>query len=113
MTHKIAVVRVRGQVRLHGTVRQTFKQLNLNRKNNCIIVDEKSRGMINKVKDYVTWGEISDEVVALLKNKKGKTYLLKPPKGGYGRKGVKVAFANGGALGNRNEKINDLIKRMV
>ena len=40
-------------------------------------------------------------------------YTLSPPRGGFGRKGVKTAFGKSGALGNRKEKINDLIMRML
>ena len=31
-------------------------------------------GMINKVKDYVTWGEVRDDVVEELRKKKLQTY---------------------------------------
>ena len=34
-------------------------------------------------------------------------------KGGFERKGTKMPFHLGGALGNRKEKINDLIRRML
>jgi large subunit ribosomal protein L30 len=42
-----------------------------------------------------------------------KVFRLKPPRKGFGRKGIKKTFVQGGALGDRKEKINDLIKRMV
>jgi len=80
--------------------------------------------MINKVKDYATWGDIDDATLKALiekrseKNpddpKRTKPYFrLNPPKKGFGRKGIKVPFSKRGALGNRKEKINDLIKRML
>jgi len=40
-------------------------------------------------------------------------FRLNPPISGFERKGIKKAFALGGALGYRKEKINDLIKRMI
>ena len=61
----------------------------------------------------------------LIKNKQEKTvdhdgkevikkfYRLDPPRKGFGRKGIKMAFSKGGALGYRAEKINDLVKRMM
>ena len=50
----------------------------------------------------------------LIGNKKYKPYFrLNPPRKGFGRKGIKVDFKIGGALGERKEKINDLIKRMM
>lgn len=99
-------------------------------------------GMIAFVKDYITWGEADDAVVKELFEKKGilytgafadsrtkitysgryreyngKTYVkffrLHPPRGGYGRKGIKTTFGQGGALGYRGVKINDLVKKMM
>ena len=72
-------------------------------------------GMIEKVKYYITYGPIDSETLKELKTKKGeaKAYHMNNPIKGFGRKGVKAAFTVGGALGNRKEKINDLIRRML
>jgi large subunit ribosomal protein L30 len=130
---KIAVVRVRGLVNLRHDVKKTFEYLNLNNKNWCIVCDtnDVNKGMISKVKDYVTWGEVSEETISELVSKRGKEtgedkpnfefkgknyqkfFRLNSPKKGYGRKGVKLAFNLGGALGYRGDKINDLIRRMI
>jgi len=40
-------------------------------------------------------------------------FRLSPPRKGFERKGIKVPFSQGGVLGYRKEKINDLIMRMV
>ncbi len=40
-------------------------------------------------------------------------FRLMPPSKGFERSGIKRAFAVGGALGYRKDKINDLIKRML
>ena len=40
-------------------------------------------------------------------------FRLKPPEGGFERKGIKNPFSIGGALGYRKEKINQLIKKMI
>jgi large subunit ribosomal protein L30 len=128
----LAVVRVRGKINLDSNLKRTFEQLNLHNKNWCVVVKDTptNKGMIKKVKDYITYGEISSEVFdELLKNrgeisnneksitfnkKKYKRYFrLSPPKKGYGRKGIKVSFQSGGALGYRKNKINDLLKRMI
>ena len=139
----LAVVRVRGKINLRHGIAKTFKQLNLHNKNWCVVLKntESNLGMVKKVKDYVTYGELSEDVLNKLiekrgalykerehdskkkisykkyfvyKNKKYQRYLrLNPPKKGYGRKGVKVSFAMSGALGYRGEKINDLLKRMI
>ncbi len=139
---KLAVILVRGFVKMPGQIVNTLSMLNLHRKNHCVVVEDTPaiRGMVVKVKDYVTWGEISSEVFQeLLKqrglpyksrlqdarkhysysfisigNKHFKNYFrLNPPRKGFGRKGIKVAFAAGGALGYRGEKINDLVRRML
>jgi large subunit ribosomal protein L30 len=115
---KIAVIRIAGHVRLKNEIVDTLKMLNLNKKNSCIVILENPSmmGMIKKVKDRVTWGEIDEETYKLLKEKrdKGEKYFaLNPPRGGYARKGTKLPFKMGGALGYRKDKINDLIRRMI
>jgi large subunit ribosomal protein L30 len=129
----IAVVRVRGNVRQSYDIEKTFASLNLHNKNWCILLDNNPSniGMIKKVKDFITWGEISKEMVTLLITKRGEVestgkksfnfegkkykryFRLTPPKKGYGRKGIKISYTDGGALGYRGEKINDLLKRMI
>ena len=141
-SNKIAIVLVRGHIDLPQPVRDTLKMLKLTRKNFCTVVEDNKvyRGMIKKVKDYVTWGEITAETFNKLVEKRGEPFLgrktdskgkysyktlkfngkdyktyfrLSPPRKGFGRKGIKMAFKVGGGLGNRNEKINDLIERML
>ncbi len=69
-----AVVRVRGTVGVREEVERTLKLLNLNKPHHCTVVPENDsyKGMIFKVKDYVTWGEVSDEVLKLLVEKRGE-----------------------------------------
>jgi len=140
---KIAVVRVRGQVNLSQSLKSTFQMLNLFNKNGCVVVDDTPsfRGMIKRVKDYVTWGEITDDVFKKMVESKAEPYLgrledsksmykynkyftigtkkfnkfirLNPPKKGYGKEGIKMPFTKNGALGYRGEKINDLIEKMM
>jgi large subunit ribosomal protein L30 len=114
---KIAVVLIRGMQGTTQEVKDTLRMLNLQRRNVCVVVDATPSmiGMINKVKSYVTYGEIDDETLQLLKKKKGesKFYNLNSPRKGYGRKGIKKYFVEGGALGTRGAAINDLIKRMI
>jgi len=40
-------------------------------------------------------------------------FRLNPPKGGFERKGIKIQYSLGGALGYRKEKINDLVVKML
>ncbi len=116
---KIAVVRIRGSAKLKKEVADTFNMLKLYRQNYCVIINASPSmlGMLKKVESFVTWGEVDDETLALLKEKrqeKEKTFFrLHPPRKGFERKGIKIPFKVGGALGYRGDKINDLIKRMM
>lgn len=114
---KLCVVRVRGNVHLKHDILKTFELLNIKKKNHCVILPDipQYKGMVEKVKSYVTWGEVDDETEKMLVKTKGnvKFFKLNPPRKGYGRKGVKLPFSKGGALGYRANKINDLVKRMI
>lgn len=124
---KIAIIRVRGLTKIKKEIEDTLNMLRLYRKNFCVIVPSTPAylGMINKVKDYITWGKIDDETEKLLIEKRGektkeegkevfkKFFRLSPPRKGFGRKGIKLPFSIGGGLGDRAEKINDILKRMI
>jgi len=141
---KIAIIRLKGERGLNQKIKSTLYMLRLAKKNNCVVLPKTKNvmGMIIKVKDFVTWGEISEEVHKMLmekrsdvfqgreadkkkkigynnkfivyNNKKIKpVFRLHPPVKGFERKGIKASFNVGGALGYRKEKINDLIKRMI
>ncbi len=60
---RIAVIRVRGTVDVDRRIKDTLKMLRLERPNYCVIVSnsESYKGMLQKVKDYVTFGEIDKE----------------------------------------------------
>jgi len=140
-TKRLAVVRIRGITGIKKDIKDTLNMLCLYHNNYCVVLDSRMFGMIRKVKDYVTWGEIDDETYRLLVEKRGedfkgretdskkkisykkfivinnkkykKYFRLSPPRGGFERKGIKTPFTKSGALGYRKEKINDLIKKMV
>jgi large subunit ribosomal protein L30 len=114
----IAVVRIRGSIDVNTQILDTLKMLHLWKKNSCIVFvpSASAMGMLIKAKDYITWGEINQETLSLLTEKrkaKEKSFHLNPPRKGFGRKGIKVPFNKGGALGYRGEKMNDLIQRML
>lgn len=113
---KLAIIRIRGTVNRNGEIRDTLTMLNLNKPNHCVIVEDTPsvKGMIKKVAPLLTWGPITDKTEkALEKRKTNKHYALNPPKKGYGRKGIKMPFKLGGSYGDRGEKINDLLERML
>ena len=69
-----AVVRVRGKVGVKGEIEETMKRLMLTRVNHAVVVPEtpEYEGMIKKAKDYVTWGEVSEEVLAEMILRRGE-----------------------------------------
>ena len=69
-----AVVRVRGSVNVNPKIKETMKLMRLNRVNHCVIVPENDTytGMLNIIKDYVTWGEIDSDTTELLLQSSGK-----------------------------------------
>jgi len=153
---KLALIRLRSGIRAKGEVRDTLAMLRLHRINHLVIIDDNPsyKGMVQKVKDYITWGEIDKETLAKLLRKRGRlignkpvtdeyvqeklgmgidefaekvvngemkltdlpnikpVFRLHPPRGGL-KGSKKRSFKEGGALGYRGEKINELIERML
>jgi large subunit ribosomal protein L30 len=114
----LAAVLLRGLIGLNQDIKDTLRMLNLQKRYSCAIVLDNpvNRGMMHKCKDYITYGEVSDETIKELESKREKQnnhYGLHPPRGGLERKGSKVPYASKGALGYRGEKINDLLKKML
>ena len=154
---KIAIIRIRGTLGLDNGIENAFKRLRLFRKNGCVVIDANKSysGVLQKIKDYATWGEINEETFKELLLHRGKLpgnkqitaeylkekskvdvdtfvkeffelkkelkdvpglkkfFRLGMPRKGFERKGIKVPFSMGGALGYRKEKINILINRMI
>ncbi|HLD42854.1 MAG TPA: uL30 family ribosomal protein [Candidatus Nanoarchaeia archaeon] len=144
MSDNIAVIRLRGKASIERGVDETLNMLHLYARNYCAVCQKSPSimGMIHKVKDYVTFGEIDPETFKFLIEKRGERWAgreadrkgkmsytsrwrgkderkIKPffrlnnPLGGFERKGLKVSYQNGGSLGNRGKEINSLIRRMV
>lgn len=69
-----AVIRVRGTVNIKPDIKHTLKLLRLNRVNHCVLIEENDvmKGMLQMIKDYVTWGEIEKENLFKLINSRGK-----------------------------------------
>ena len=114
---QLAVIQIRGVVNVNVKAKDTLKMLNLEKKHNCVIIQGTPvyLGMLRRVKDIVTWGEVDAETIALLekRRKSGNTYMLNPPRGGFERGGIKKSYQQGGVLGERGSAMNELIKRMV
>ena len=151
---KIAILLVRGIINTHPDVRTTLDLLRLKNKHICVVIDDTdaNRGMLQRVKDYTTFGVIDEAFFKQMLDKRGEIvgkgrladakvdssklakeyfagaiklnefeakykvkpfFRLAPPVGGYERKGIKLPFARGGVLGNREDKIKDLLVKML
>ena len=60
-----AVIRVRGQPDVNYDIEHTMELLGLTRVNHCVVIPENDamKGMLQKAKDYITWGEINEETL--------------------------------------------------
>ncbi|RLI26767.1 MAG: 50S ribosomal protein L30 [Candidatus Hecatellales archaeon] len=152
----LAVVRLRGTVNVRSEVADTLAMLRLHKPNHATIIPATPTylGMLQKAKDYLTWGEVSEETLARLLERRGRlqgnkpltleylkrlgfesflsaakaltsgkltlksfpglkpVFRLHPPSKGF-KKTVKKAYQEGGELGYRGEKINELLERMM
>jgi large subunit ribosomal protein L30 len=63
-----AVVRVRGTLKVKPDIKETLRLLRLNKVNHCVVIPESPeyKGMLQKAKDYITWGEVDSEVMGSL-----------------------------------------------
>ena len=128
ITKKIAIIRIRGISKIKKEKKDTLNMLRLYKKNYCLVYPAIPGiiGMVKKIQEIVTWGEIDDSTIKLLKEKRGEKtkdrtgkeiikpfFRLHPPRGGFEKKGIKVPYKVGGASGYRGDKINDLIKKMI
>lgn len=98
MLMKLAVLRIRGRRKLNPKIRRTLEMLRLDRTNRCILVEDtpQNRGMLAVVKDYATYGPVSEDTVfALLykRGRKGKNLLRAALKEGDIRKAAGEIFS--------------------
>lgn len=138
----IAIIRIAGKVKIKKKVEETLSRLRLKRKYVCVLINKEDKvkmGMLKKVKDHVSYGEIEKGVLIRLIEKRGKRedkgkienaekivagiekgkkldeeglkpfFRLHPPRGGL--KSSRKHFPRG-VLG-KNKEINKLIERML
>ena len=69
-----AVIRLRSDINANIEVKDTLKHLRLNKINHCVLIPEEKTydGMLHKVKDYVTWGEVKTETLTKMIIKRGR-----------------------------------------
>ena len=82
---KLVIILIRGLVNLHPDVKKTLDLLRLKQKHACVVIDdnEVNRGMLQRLKDYTTYGTIDEAFFALMLEKRGQT---------VGKEEIKVDF---------------------
>ena len=114
----IAAVRVRGPVDVPAKVKKTLNDLKLEKRNQIVVFEENDavEGMMNHAKDFIAYGEIDDETVDALEEKKGEevengdVFDCRPPKKGF--RDTRKQVGQGGTLG-KHDNLDDLVRRMV
>ena len=71
---KLAVIRVKGGFKIKQKIDDTLRFLRLNKKNHLVLIEDTplNIGMIKKVQDFITWGEINEETLKALILKRGR-----------------------------------------
>lgn len=74
MQQRIAIVRVHGSLKVKAIINDTMDMMRLYKKHTCVVVPNTPAfiGMLTKVKDFVTWGEITPETFKKLLEKRGR-----------------------------------------
>jgi large subunit ribosomal protein L30 len=69
-----AAIRVRGVINIKPDIKRTLRLLRLTRANHCVLIEENdsNKGMLQVAKDYITWGEINEELLTKLIQNRGK-----------------------------------------
>ena len=68
------VVRARSDVKVERSIRETMGHMNLTRVNHAVIIPDNPqyRGMLQKAKDYITWGEADAAMVERMLAERGR-----------------------------------------
>jgi large subunit ribosomal protein L30 len=74
MSKCLLAIRIRGGVNAHKKIESTLRMLRIDKTNYATLLDDRpsNMGMLQKVKDYVTWGEPSIDIITQLIEKKGQ-----------------------------------------
>lgn len=91
---KIAIIRIRGSFGIRKEIKDTMSMLRLYNKNHCVVIDSSPNnvGMIKKIKDYVTWGEIDEKTFKELMLKRGRIIANKMITEQYLKENAKISM---------------------
>ena len=68
------VVRARSNVGVERGIKETMFHMNLTKVNHAVIIPENPQyeGMLQKAKDYITWGKATPELVEKMLSERGR-----------------------------------------
>ncbi|MEK6934473.1 MAG: 50S ribosomal protein L30 [Nanoarchaeota archaeon] len=91
---KLAIIRIAGKSGLRKGAKDTFNMLRLYKKHNCVIVENNPStiGMIKKLNNYTTWGELNKDILKLLLEKRGKLARKKSLTEEYVKEKLKISL---------------------
>lgn len=91
---RLVIVRVRGECKLYHEIKYTLDMLRLYKKNSCAVIAGRPSyvGMLDKIKDFITWGEIDENTFKELLKKRGKLPGKKPLTEQYLKEKTKLDF---------------------
>jgi large subunit ribosomal protein L30 len=108
----VLAIRVRGQVRVRPQIEDTLDKLLLGRLHQArlIKVTPSMQGMITKAKDYITWGEPTEELIVKLLTKRGRLPGNKKLTDAYVKKNSKLTSikALGKAIASGKATMSDV-----
>jgi ribosomal protein L30/L7E len=105
---KIVAVKIRGSIDARESIQKTIKSLGLQKTNKAVVMEDSdsNRGMLDKAKDYIAYGEVEDDIAEEVEEDSNLT----PPSGGF--KSTKKQYHQGGSLGRRDD-MESLLEKML
>ena len=69
-----AIIRIRGRTGIKKNIADTLDMLNLTRISHAVVIPEtpSNKGMLQKAKEYITCGEVSEDTFKLLVSERGR-----------------------------------------
>jgi len=137
----ILIIRIKGLVEVPEKINEALSRLRLRRKYSAVLVKptEETLKLLQILRNYIAYGEISKEDMILLLEKRGKLikgkkvdaktavehldkksledigfkpfFRLHPPRGGIDSR-LHIGVKRG-VLGNHKDKINELMRKML
>ncbi|MDP2974299.1 MAG: 50S ribosomal protein L30 [Candidatus Diapherotrites archaeon] len=68
----LAGIRIRGNSGLSPDVKKTLQLLSLHKVNHLVLVDTAQKGMLQKVSQFIAFGEVDEKTLALLLQRRGR-----------------------------------------